>query len=178
LNWTIFGSTSSIRSLLRWASVPGLIERHQTRVTADICGQYGSCGSATQGWMAGFRVVKTGVLTVSRAVGNRADFLRRGPNGARQCSTVRQVGGLLECAERCGTGTCRTTAHPCLNHSASGGLGQGTYRTTAKRRRVWRLGACGCHSREQRRNWTGFHGESVCGSQCHYNLDEERSGGA
>jgi len=28
------------------------------------------------------------------------------------------------------TGTSRTTAHPCLDHSASGGLGQGTNRTT------------------------------------------------
>ena len=80
LNWTIF-------------------ERHQTRVTRDIFGQYGSFGSATQGWMAGFRVVKTGVLTVSRAVGNRADFLRRGSNGRPPCSTVRQVGRLQHCVE-------------------------------------------------------------------------------
>jgi hypothetical protein len=64
LNWTIF-------------------ERHQTRVTRDIFGQYGSFGSATQGWMAGFRLVKTEVLKASadgrQSCGNRRVGAERPP---------------------------------------------------------------------------------------------------
>jgi hypothetical protein len=75
---------------------PCLIQRHQTGVTRDVCGQYGSFGSATQGRMAGFRVSNRG----AHSDGGRSAVVQISepwPNGSPpMLSTVRQVGELLK----------------------------------------------------------------------------------
>ena len=100
LNWTIFGSTSSIRSLLRWASVPAsssAIRREQPATSAPSMDRLG------QPLRGGWRVFGWSKQGCSQYRGRSVIvqiFSDEGRTAARQCSTVRQVGRLQQCGER------------------------------------------------------------------------------